>query len=190
MVCRATSHDPFDYAILSARALFGKAARVMAALRHSRAICASCSHQRWRVVVDIFCPFRPLCLMRVASFVRQLGAVDHRLSKPKVNQTPPWQRGCLSSVTARSCCFGTCSANIQSRSSGGENISWPGCCFCESLRFRCDTLVCELQAPKQCVHASVVASCDFRRLPAASPGMFHTNDICLLLCGSDCPASF
>ena len=42
--------------------VFGKTARVIAALRRSRAICTSCSHLCWKAFADIGCPFRH-CLL-------------------------------------------------------------------------------------------------------------------------------
>ena len=69
-------------------------------------------------------------------------------------------------VSASCCCNGGGHTHIQGRtasgdSSGGETISQPGWCFCESLGFRGDSWVREFQSSEDGVTARMVASSGF-----------------------------
>ena len=124
---------------------------------------------------------KPLCLLRTISCPNQ------RTIPSIVRRLLVESRLCCTSSC--SCCIGGSHPNIQ-----GLFISAGLDCFRESSRFRCDTWVRELQAPKERVNASTVPTLGFRgaadfSVPAARPRKFHTTGIHLLLYSSICPTA-
>ena len=83
---------------------------------------------------------------------------------PVVGQIATTRR--LRRVSSSCCCIGGGHTHVQGGatswdSSGSENISRPGLCFCEPSGFRGDARVCECQSAHHSVNACVVSSRSF-----------------------------